>query len=88
MVINKQKINVYEKSKISTDSGFTRFLVFLNSCEEEEWTTLPPETQTGANTFGCYVNNELFVAQRKYAPLGGKYLSAVYSGSAKILTIN
>ena len=32
-----------------------------DSCEEKEWDTLPPETQTGANTFGCYVNGELFV---------------------------
>jgi len=31
------------------------------SCKEKEWTTLPPETQTGTRTFGCYVNGELFV---------------------------
>ena len=41
----------------------------LSSCEsckeEKEWTTLPPETQKGANTFGCYVNGELFVGEVK-----------------------
>jgi len=30
-------------------------------CEDKVWTTLPPETQTGANTFGCMIDNELFV---------------------------
>ena len=39
------------------------FLLALCSCNlfKEEEPQLPPETQTGANTFGCYVNGELFV---------------------------
>jgi len=36
-------------------------LSFCIGCKDKEWTTLPPETQTGARTFGCYVNGELFV---------------------------
>ena len=31
-----------------------------HSCKKEE-PTLPPETQTGKNTFGCYVNGVLFL---------------------------
>ena len=41
---------------------FVSGLFLCSSCEEREvWTTLPPETQTGANTFGCYVDGKLFV---------------------------
>jgi hypothetical protein len=65
---------------------FLQILILLvslsscSSCEEEEWTTLPPETQTGANTFGCYVNGELFVAEGIVA-LGEPSPRAVYSRS-------
>ena len=43
-----------------------RFLcVFIlsscTSCNEPDPTVLPAETQSGKNTFGCYVNDELFV---------------------------
>ena len=39
------------------------FIALPLSCvEPEEPTELPPETQKGANTFGCLVNGELFVA--------------------------
>lgn len=47
------------------------------SCKEEEWDTLPPETQKGANTFGCYVNGELFVP-RKSVPFSPMPLLAIY----------
>jgi len=50
----------------------------LSCVEPEEPTELPPETQKGANTFGCYVNGELFVSQWAYAPWGGNSLSASY----------
>jgi hypothetical protein len=54
-------------------------LCSCESCKEEFLTELPPETQTGANTFGCYVNGKLFVPHRDYAPFGASYLSAAYS---------
>ena len=57
------------------------------SCKEEEWDTLPPETQKGANTFGCYVNGELFVKEKEapfFAPL---CLSAEYDQSDKVLSV-
>ena len=34
--------------------------VSAHSCKEDK-PTLPPETQTGKNTFGCYVNGVLFI---------------------------
>ncbi len=48
------------------------FTVFLISCHKDktepsppyqpiDYTVLPPETQTGANTFGCKVNGEVWV---------------------------
>lgn len=37
---------------------------------------LPPETQTGAGTFGCMVNGKLF--QPKGSPFGGPVLSCAY----------
>ena len=36
------------------------------SCEEQEWDTLPPEMQTGAGILGCYVNGKLRVAPSRY----------------------
>ncbi|MDR2908213.1 MAG: hypothetical protein LBU91_09535 [Bacteroidales bacterium] len=49
------------------------------SCKEKEKKSeLPPETQTGANTFGCYLNGELFVPR----PAGQMYskpaVAAIY----------
>ncbi|GHT11392.1 hypothetical protein FACS189426_13210 [Bacteroidia bacterium] len=64
------------------------FLLALNSCEsceEKVWTELPPETQKGANTFGCYVNDQLFVAEKGYGPFGGRYLSAGYAKNTDLL---
>jgi hypothetical protein len=49
------------------------------NCEKENPTALPPETQTGANTFGCYVNGKLFVAQSGYGYFGEPYLYGWYS---------
>jgi len=47
--------------------------------EKPEPTELPLETKTGENTFGCFVNGELFVAQRGYySTLGWPHLFANY----------
>ena len=64
-------------------------IVVAHSCvEPEEPTELPPETQTGENTFGCYVNGELFVAVPHFrwgtAP---PYLYAEYTNSNGSLAI-
>jgi hypothetical protein len=38
------------------------FLLLLTCCEkDEDKIILPEETSVGAQTFGCYVNNDLFV---------------------------
>jgi len=58
-----------------------------DSCKEKEWDILPPETQTGANTFGCYVNGELFVKDRE-AIFTEKRLRINYYKNNKTLIIN
>ena len=65
------------------------FLLALCSCNlfKEEEPQLPPETQTGANTFGCYVNGELFVREG-IRHLGEPNPRAVYSRSNEILGIS
>ena len=51
-------------------------LLLAMQCEKFDTTVLPPETQEGKNTFGCYVNGELFVrAQLAY---GGGPVNATY----------
>jgi hypothetical protein len=42
------------------------FTVVSHSCEKEDTNKLPPETQEGKNTFGCYINDILFVRKRMY----------------------
>jgi len=61
---------------------FLFLIVFIlssfSACEEPDPTILPAETQSGKNTFGCYVNNELFVGG--FANLmGPKAFNASYS---------
>jgi len=51
------------------------------SCAEP-FPELPPETQTGENTFGCLVNNELVFAE------GKKYVGAAYNQTANQLEIH
>jgi hypothetical protein len=76
------------KTKILNLAAIMLFLTgSSSSCEKENFTTLPPETQTGANTFGCYVNGELFVAQGGYGYFGEPYLYAEYGTKVNILEI-
>jgi hypothetical protein len=49
------------------------FTVVSHSCEKEDTNKLPPETQEGKNTFGCYINDDLFVRIRKYNSPGAVY---------------
>jgi len=54
-------------------------LLTLCSCDscKEDLDTLPPETQTGANTFGCLIDEELFIggccAPWMTPVIGGEY---------------
>ncbi len=53
------------------------FLIFaLSSCNKDSVKSdpiaqLPPETQTGANTFGCIINNQVFYPRDGSGNLGG-----------------
>ncbi|OAV67963.1 hypothetical protein Barb6_02205 [Bacteroidales bacterium Barb6] len=47
-------------------------VALLYGCEEK-YTSLPPETQSGANTFGCLVNGKLFVNERQTISEGAIY---------------
>jgi hypothetical protein len=43
-------------------------LIFTCCCEkDEEQIIMPDETSVGAHTFGCYVNNDLFVHPKRKA---------------------
>jgi hypothetical protein len=61
-------------------------LCSCESCKKEYLTELPPETQTGANTFGCYANGKLFV---KGEPIrfGEPSLYAVYSKELRSISL-
>ncbi len=68
------------KTTFKTFSIAVIALSFLAAgCEKEKPAPidqLPPATQTGANTFGCLVNGEVF--KPSGSPLGGPVLSASY----------
>ena len=58
-------------------------------CGEPEWATkLPPETQTGENTLGCYVNGNLFVAQSGFGMQNGVPIFADYIPQIDLLEIS
>ena len=66
-------------------------LISLSSCtecEEKEWDTLPPETQTGANTFGCYVNEVIFEGKTGIAAELGKAIFTDYGTQSNMLIIH
>ncbi len=56
------------------------FLLLGIGCKKEkEEPQLPAETQTGANTFGCYVNDKLLVSQSGYGYFGSPNPLAIYT---------
>jgi hypothetical protein len=63
--------------------------MFTNLCKEEEKIIMPEETSIGANTFGCYVNGELFVHPMKkfVGQFGLPSLYADYDVENNILAI-
>lgn len=59
----------------------------FSSCEKEDFSVLPAETQSGKNTFGCYLNGEMYFGG--YYPVTGAHaLSAEYMRYTKKLIIN
>ncbi len=50
---------------------------FLNPDPPPE-PTLPPETQTGARTFGCYVNDKLWLSETGVTELKGDYWKGTF----------
>ena len=68
-------------------AGFFLLSLTATQCEKEP-PTLPPETQIGANTFGCYVNEELFIPGKPNL-MGNniKPISSGYSTERKILVV-
>ena len=50
--------------------------ILLSACERDIPTTLPPATQEGKNTFGCYINGELFLKNNQ--PTMISWLQACY----------
>lgn len=56
--------------------------LFYSSCNEDE---LPPITREGKNTFGCFVNGELFLPK---GPLGQSGLHAEVSNYRDTVTLN
>jgi len=40
---------------------FILSLILLTACKKEKHEVLPPETQTGAGTFGCLANGKVFI---------------------------
>jgi len=49
------------KTKLIFLLSFLAWMISFSSCKEEDFDTMPPETRSGKNTFGCMINGELFV---------------------------
>jgi len=61
-------------------------LLLANQCKKDNYDTLPPETQEGKNTFGCYVDGELFVKQKE-AIMTPSRLFAEYRANDSVLLL-
>ena len=66
--------------------SFLAGMVNCSSCHDEIPTEMPPETQTGANTFGCLIDGELFVGGC-CAPWMSPVLSVTYRPASDHLGI-
>ncbi|MES2777718.1 MAG: DUF6252 family protein [Bacteroidota bacterium] len=51
-------------------------MLVASKCKKDSVEDLPPETQTGANTFGCLVDGKVFIP--KGDPFGGPVKKAQY----------
>ena len=72
-------------------SYLTMFLLFIlvcsYSCKKENFNVLPPETQTGQNTLGCLIDDELYFGGY-LPPLGHQAIGAEYHKISKMLIID
>ena len=66
---------------------FLAGMVSFSSCEKKNFDEMPPETQTGANTFGCLIDGQLFVGGC-CAPWMTKVLSVTYNSASDQLGIS
>ena len=55
---------------------------------KEEIPALPPETQEGKNTFGCYINGELFIKRKASLFVPNNPLVAIYYRETKRLVVD
>lgn len=53
-----------------------------NDTESDNTPKLPPETQTGANTFGCMVNGKLFYPRDGIGDVMGNAKAIIWSGNS------
>ena len=67
--------------------GILLFLSSFSSCQKEELNVLPQETQTGANTFGCYIDNNLFVNSYGATYTHTPYISSIYTKDSDFLEV-
>ena len=65
-VINLIKITKMKNLKTITLTAVTCIMLACSCEKTQTLTELPTITQTGANTFGCYVNGELFVPTEQW----------------------
>jgi len=63
-------------------------LCSFSACDKDEINVLPQETQSGKNTFGCLIDNKLFIGGGYYSFIGISPLSAQYDRVYKRLTIS
>ena len=70
-----------------TNALIAVMLFLLMSCEKQDMNVLPKETQSGKNTFGCMINNRLYIGGGYYSYIGYSPLSAGYNRSDKTLII-
>ena len=70
---------------------FIATLLLFSCSKDDEATTdntpkLPPETQTGANTFGCYINGKLVIPRDGTGTVGGSDKGARFWGGYPLET--
>jgi len=74
-------------NKFLMSASLLLFLSSFSSCKKEDLNVLPQETQTGANTFGCMLNGQLYLGG--YFPITGAIpLSAAYISKSKKIIID
>jgi hypothetical protein len=68
--------------------SFLLILPLINACCNDDYALeMPDVTSTGAQTFGCYVNNELFIGHISEGPFLISGLSVMYYVNQNILFI-